>query len=172
MSFRTRQDRTTSGAGNARSRAGHRLRVLLPWILLVTGSVVAACSPSGGIDASPTVPLITAKPFVEPEPTDTPEPTRKPLSVAEVTLTESVQAGDKAKVVIKTATAADCVIEVTYDTGPSEAAGLEGKTADGAGKVTWSWTVGLNTATGRYPIDVSCFKGERQGSLSLSFKVR
>jgi hypothetical protein len=94
------------------------------------------------------------------------------LKIAEVTLTESVERGDKAKVVINTATAAECVIEVTYDSGPSEAAGLDPKTADGAGKVSWSWTVGVTTAKGTYPIDITCFKGERLGSLTLTFKVR
>jgi len=149
----------------------HRLRQLVPLIVLTAGTV-AACSSLGGIDASPTVPLITSKPYVAPEPTPTPEPTKKPLSIAAVTLTESVEGGDKAKVVINTATAAECVIEVTYDSGPSEAAGLDPMTADGAGKVTWSWTVDVTTAKGTYPIDITCFKGERLGALSLEFKVR
>src|SRR5688572_14835956 len=147
-----------------------RLR-LLPCIVLIAGAV-GACSSLGGLDASPTVPPITSKPYVAPEPTPTPEPTKKPLSIAEVSLTESVQGGDKAKVVINTATSAECVIGVTYDSGPSEAAGLGPKTADGAGTVTWSWTVGRSTAKGTYPIDITCFKGERLGSLTLTFKVR
>ncbi len=147
------------------------LRLTLPLIILVT-SAIAACSSLGGINASPTVPLITSKPYVAPVPTPTPEPTKKPLPIGEVSLTESVEGGDKANVVIDTATAAECVIEVTYDTGPSEAPGLDPKTADGAGTVTWSWTVDETTAKGTYPIDITCFKGERLGSLTLSFKVR
>lgn len=165
------KDRWTLLAGARRPLTPDRLRVLLPLIVLVAG-VVAACSSLGGLDASPTVPVITSKPYVAPEPTPTPEPTKKPLSIAEVSLTESVEGGDKAKVVINTATAAECVIEVTYDSGPSEAAGLDPKTADGAGTVSWSWTVGGTTAKGTYPIDITCFKGERLGSLTLEFKVR
>ena len=164
-------DRSTLMGAGRRLQVRDRLRLLLPSIVLVTGTV-AACSSLGGIDASPTVPVITSKPYVAPEPTPTPEPTKKPLSIAEVSLTESVEGGDKAKVTINTATSADCVIEVTYDSGPSEAAGLDPKTADGAGKVTWSWTVGGTTAKGTYPIDITCFKGERLGSLTLEFKVR
>ena len=165
------RDRSTLPAANRRSLAWDRLRLLLPLSVLVAVTV-AACSTSGGLDATPTVPVITSKPYVKPVPTDTPEPTKKPLSVAKVSLTESVEGGDKAKVVINTATAAECVIGVTYDSGPSEAAGLEPKTADGAGTVTWSWTVGGTTAKGTYPIDITCFKGERLGSLTLTFKVR
>jgi hypothetical protein len=167
----TWSDRSTLAATLRRARARDRLRLFLPLIVLLAGTV-AACSSLGGLHASPTVPVITSKPFVPPEPTPTPEPTKKPLKIAEVTLTESVERGDKAKVVINTATAAECVIEVTYDSGPSEAAGLDPKTADGAGKVSWSWTVGVTTAKGTYPIDITCFKGERLGSLTLTFKVR
>jgi hypothetical protein len=165
------KDRSTMAGARRRAQTRDRFGVLIPLIVLVVGTV-AACSSMGGLDASPTVPVITSKPYVAPEPTPTPEPTKKPLSIAEVSLTESVEGGDKAKVVINTATAAVCVIEVTYDSGPSEATGLDPKTADGAGKVTWSWTVGGTTAKGTYPIDITCFKGERLGSLTLSFKVR
>jgi hypothetical protein len=45
-------------------------------------------------------------------------------------------------------------------------------TADDAGKVTWSWSVGPDTAEGTYPIDITCFKGERNGALSLELRVR
>ncbi len=171
MSIHMRKDRSAWLAVMRRSAAWGRLGVLLPSIVLMAGTVVA-CSSLGGIDATPTIPLITSKPYVEPEPTDTPEPTKKPLPVAEVSLTESVQGGDKAKVVIDTATSAECVIGVTYDTGPSDAEGLVPTTADGDGKVTWSWTVGTDIAKGTYPIDITCFKGERNGALSLEFKVR
>jgi hypothetical protein len=165
-----KKNRSTMPADGRRVQGGARLRLLLPVIAFATGAI-AACSSLGGINASPTLPVITSKPYVAPVPTPTPEPTKKPLSIAEVSLTESVEGGDKAKVVIDTATAAECVIEVTYDTGPSEAPGLDPKTADGAGTVTWSWTVGETTAKGTYPIDITCFKGERLGSLTLSFEV-
>ena len=164
-------NRSTPLAARRSRHAGTRFRLFLWLILLVTGTA-AACSSFGGIDATPTVPVITSKPYVAPEPTPTPEPTKKPLPVAEVLLTESVEGGETAKVMINTATSAECVIEVTYDSGPSEAAGLDPKRADDAGRVTWSWTVDGTTAKGTYPIDITCFKGERLGSLTLEFKVR
>ncbi len=119
MGLHIGMDPSNVTAGTRPSQGRHRLRLLLSWIALVA-STIGACSSLGGTDASPTIPLITSKPYVEPEPTPTPEPTKKPLSIEKVILTESVQAGEQAKVVINTATAAECVIEVTYDTGPSE----------------------------------------------------
>jgi hypothetical protein len=32
--------------------------------------------------------------------------------------------------------------------------------------------VGRNTKAGTYPIAIACFKGERDGTLQLTFKVR
>jgi hypothetical protein len=171
MRLHQREGRASFGVGRRGPRVRDRLRVVLPSIVLVAG-VAAACSSSGGIDAKSTVPLITPKAVVDPEPTDTPAPTKKPLSVAQVSLTESVRAGDEATIVIDTATAAECVIDVIYDSGPSEASGLKDRTADGAGTVTWSWIVERNTAAGTYPIEITCFKGERIGSLAVSFNVR
>jgi hypothetical protein len=166
-----RNDRSSLLVARRRLQGSAGLGLLVPLIVLVTVTV-AACSSLGGIDASPTVPVITSKPYVPPEPTPTPEPTRKPLPVAEASLTESVQRGEDAEVVIDTGKAAECVIEVTYDTGPSEDAGLGPKTANGEGLVSWSWTVDTTTPKGTYPIDITCFKGERLGSLTLNFRVR
>ena len=47
-------------------------------------------------------------------------------------------------------------ITVTYKGGPSSAKGLEPKTADAGGRVSWSWAVGTNTTPGTWPIDVRC----------------
>jgi hypothetical protein len=134
--------------------------------ILVLGLVLAACSTPGVELTSTTAPGPTVKV------TPTPAPTAIPLVISKVSVTESVAVGDSAKVVITTAAQAECTIEVTYDSGPSQASGLEGKSADAAGKVTWSWTVGRNTKPGTWPIDIACFKGERDGTLHLTFKVR
>ena len=166
-----RKDRSTMLAVGRRAGVWDRPGLLLP-IMVLVAAMVAACSSLGGLDASPSIPLITSKPYVAPEPTPTPEPTKKPLPVAEVSVPESVRRGEEARVVIDTGKAAECVIEVTYDTGPSEDAGLGPKTADGEGRVSWSWTVDTTAAKGTYPIDITCFKGERLGSLTLTFKVR
>lgn len=143
-----------------------RFRGTLPPIL-VLGLVLAACSTPGGAD-----PTATPKPVPTVAVTPTPAPTAVPLAISKVSVTESVAAGDTAKVVITTADVAECTIEVTYDSGPSHASGLDGQTADAAGKVTWTWTVGRNTKAGTWPIDIACFKGERDGTLHMTFRVR
>jgi hypothetical protein len=140
-----------------------RFRVSFPMVVMLVGALAACSTP--GLDAT-TAPAPTVRV------TPTPAPTAVPLAISKVSVTESVAPGDKAKVVITTAAAAECTIVVTYDSGPSQASGLEGQTADAAGKVTWSWTVGRNTIAGTWPIDIACFKGERDGTLQLTFKVR
>ncbi|MGZ4163536.1 MAG: stalk domain-containing protein [Tumebacillaceae bacterium] len=46
-------------------------------------------------------------------------------------------------------------IEVDYKSGPSQAAGLDEKTADASGNVSWSFKVGGNTTLGSWPVTVS-----------------
>lgn len=130
---------------------------------LALALVVVACSTAPAAD--PTTP---------PAPSATPEPvpTVVPLTVSKVSVTDSVARGEPAKVVISTAPAASCTIEVRYTSGKSTAAGLEDQTADASGKATWTWTVGRTTLTGRYPINVHCFLGERDGTIGLTFQVR
>jgi hypothetical protein len=137
-----------------------------PALLSLLGAVLVACAAPGGADGPTTAPAPTVAV------TPTPAPTAVPLTISKVSTTESVAPGDTAKVVIATADGAECTIKVTYDSGPSKASGLADQTADAAGKVTWSWTVGRTTKAGTWPIDIACFKGERDGTLALTFKVR
>lgn len=46
-------------------------------------------------------------------------------------------------------------ITVHYKSGPSSAEGLEDKTSDGSGQVSWSWKVGGRTSPGTFHITVS-----------------
>ena len=46
-------------------------------------------------------------------------------------------------------------ITVHYKSGPSAAEGLEDKTSDGSGQVSWSWKVGGRTSPGTFSITVS-----------------
>jgi hypothetical protein len=125
--------------------------------------VLVGCSPAPVADPT-TAPALAATPE--------PVPTAVPLTISKVSLTESVARGDAAKVVISTAPAASCTIEVRYSSGKSSAAGLDDQTADASGKASWTWTVGRTTLTGTYPINVHCFLGERDGTIGLSFQVR
>jgi micrococcal nuclease len=57
---------------------------------------------------------------------------------------------------------------VYYKSGPSVAQGLYSKRPK-AGKVSWTWMVGTNTTSGRWPIAVNCGAA---GKLHTSFLVR
>lgn len=49
-----------------------------------------------------------------------------------------------------------CSISVLYKSGPSHAAGLVSRTADGQGRVSWTWKVGTRTTPGFLPIVIAC----------------
>jgi glucodextranase-like protein len=112
----------------------------------------------------------TPVPESTPEATADPEP--KPLSVKVTKRTSSVPRNATASVTIKTTKGARCTIDVVYNSGSSQAAGLGPKKANSSGSITWKWKVGGNTAKGTYPIYVSCEKGDREGSADTTFRVR
>jgi hypothetical protein len=132
---------------------------------MVVALIVGACSNAPGVPV-----VATLGPT--PTPTAVPTPTPVPLEVAKGSVTSPVARGDKATLTVRTAASADCKIVVEYQSGPSQAAGLGEKTADANGDVSWTWTVGQTTVTGRWPITVTCFKAERQGTLETSFEVK
>ncbi len=72
-----------------------------------------------------------------------------------VSVTTPVPAGSNATLVVRTEAGAYCTITVIYKSGPSEAAGLSDKSADGSGKVSWSWKVGARTTPGTWEIVVT-----------------
>lgn len=49
---------------------------------------------------------------------------------------------------------AQYTITVHYNSGPSKAKGLEPKTADANGNVSWTWKIGGNTSEGTYRVDI------------------
>lgn len=82
-----------------------------------------------------------------------PPPATKPapaFTVQIVSLPPTGQ-GSVATAIALTTPAANCSIDVDYKSGPATAAGLDPKTASGAGAVRWTWKVGTRTTqeTGR-----------------------
>lgn len=73
-----------------------------------------------------------------------------------LTVTSPVARGSTATARATTTASSSCTITVTYSSGPSSAQGLGPKAADGAGAVSWSWTVGATTTLGTWPVDVAC----------------
>lgn len=137
--------------------------VLAALIVVVSGCAGAAETPS-----------IAPTPVVTPTPEPTPVPTLAPLPLPLklVTATGPVAPSDTAKLTVRTITGSTCSIDVQYDSGSSEAEGLDEQgTGDGT-LVSWSWVVGSNTAAGRWPIYVTCVKGDRTGKLLTSILVK
>jgi hypothetical protein len=116
------------------------------------------CLTGGGNGPTPTAPART-----------TPAP---PASVSHgkvklLSLTSPVSAGSDATLAVAVPSGTSCSIVVTYESGPSSAAGLYPQRASG-GRIDWTWRVGTRTTSGRWPIDVSCGAA---GNLHTSFAV-
>lgn len=73
-----------------------------------------------------------------------------------VSVTSPVAKGAIASLTAKSAPNASCSITVYYKSGASEAQGLDPKTADSNGMVSWSWKVGARTTPGIWRIVVTC----------------
>ena len=73
-----------------------------------------------------------------------------------VEVTGPVAPGETATATALTAPGASCAVVVTYASGPSEAQGLDPKTAGDDGSASWSWIVGINTTPGSWPVDIAC----------------
>jgi hypothetical protein len=93
------------------------------------------------------------------------------MDVTKEAFTDKVGTTKTASVTIRTEPSARCTIEVLYDSGPSQAAGLDPKKATSGGKVIWSWKVGSNTKAGTYPITIVCTLDDHEGTLELDFTV-
>lgn len=102
------------------------------------------------------------------QPAPTGRDAARSVSVLQVVAVNSpVPAGHSASLTVETDPGAVCSIKVRYKAGPSKANGLEPKTADHVGRITWTWTVGSATNAGRWPIEISC--GDR--NLLTEFEV-
>jgi cell division septation protein DedD len=102
--------------------------------------------------ARPSLEVVTLRPSAIP-PTTPPPP---PATLRFTSVKSPVSRGGTASASVATTAGASCSIVVTYKSGPSTAAGLTPRSADGGGAATWSWTVGANTTPGDWPIDVTC----------------
>ncbi len=75
-------------------------------------------------------------------------------SLQVISVTSPVSPGSNATLVANTTPGAQCSITVNYKSGPSKASGLETKTADNSGNVSWTWAIGPKTTPGTWPIVV------------------
>lgn len=93
---------------------------------------------------------------IAPETTVAPQTTVAPESVLKlVSVTSPCENGSNATVAIIGKPNTEYKIGVFYSTKASEAQGLEKKTSDDSGNVSWTWKVGANTAAGEHEIKIS-----------------
>lgn len=71
-----------------------------------------------------------------------------------VSLTSPVLINNKATITIKGKSNTEYDISVFYSSGESSATGLENKTSDSYGVVSWTWKVGARTKAGTYDIRI------------------
>lgn len=78
-----------------------------------------------------------------------------PDSIELKTIYSNVSPGKKAKIMIRGDIDTNYMISVRYSSGTSNADGLEDKTTNEYGYVSWEWKVGNNTNSGKYPITIT-----------------
>jgi hypothetical protein len=139
-------------------------------VVLAAAVLFAACSGGGvtGVATPAPRPLVASDEPVTPEPTATPVP----LPVKVTGAPKTVSPGDRASIKVRTAKGASCRISVAYESGESEAKGLDPQKADSSGDVAWAWNVGINTNPQVALVTVTCAAAGRTGIATADLTVR
>jgi hypothetical protein len=146
--------------------------------LLLVALLVAGCGgagqvdPSGGLgpsagSAAPSGEVLANRSH----PTDPPDVIFD-LAVKVTKRTSSVARNARASVTVKTTKGAECGIDVQYPSGSSTADGLEPKSTNASGVITWKWVVARDVKKGSVPIVITCTLGDQSGRADTSFKVK
>jgi hypothetical protein len=126
----------------------------------VASSESSPCTPTcSAVEISPSAESSAA-------PAESPAPAQTVIAFLNAPLTAA--RGQNATLKVRTSPNISCSIEVDYKSGPSTAAGLETKTSDGAGNVSWTWKVGSNTTPGSWPITVTCGDTSAQTQINVT----
>jgi len=145
--------------------------------LLLVALLAAGC---GGAGQSASIDPALSGPSAAPSgavladknhPTDPPDVVFD-LAVKVTKRTASVARNARASVTIKTTKGAECGIDVQYASGSSTADGLEPKTTNASGVITWKWVVARDVKKGSVPIVITCTLGDQSGRADTSFKVK
>ena len=100
-------------------------------------------------------PELTAEPTEEPTKEPTTEPTIEPSTIELISMTTPVQRNSNAFVEVKGIPDTKYTINVYYSSGVSNADGLEEKTSDLDGVISWEWKIGGQTGKGDYFLRVT-----------------
>ena len=109
----------------------------------------------------------TTIPATEPTTVPATEPAEQGTKITVENLTTPIDAGKEATLTIKGKPNTEYRISVYYSSGASKADGLENKTTDSNGFLSWTWKVGAKTKSGTYRIVIS---GDNE-KLTTYFKV-
>ena len=90
-------------------------------------------------------------PSIDPDEND--EPITKEI-IKLVSYMSKVRTGDEAYITVRGEPNTEYKITVKYSSGASSARGLEPKTSDADGLVTWTWKVSENVIPGEYSIEI------------------
>lgn len=93
-----------------------------------------------------------------------------------VSLTAQVPRGHDGRVIVQTAPRAKCLLMVRYHVGAKDTSVYVRKSADKAGRVSWTWHVDPRATPGSWPLLVHCTDEDKgqvyQAKLETSFVVR
>jgi competence protein ComEC len=140
----------------------------------VNGTIVVTADENGytvqvskpGTSGTPSAPLIVTPALSPSSATQS-----GPLGITILSVTSPVAPGDTATLSAMTSPGAHCTITVYYKSGPSKASGLGPADADGAGRISWTWTVGMNTTPGNWKIVVTASLDGASAQAQTSFEV-
>lgn len=100
-----------------------------------------------------------------------PTPTPVPLPVKVTKFTKTVSPGDRASITVRTTKGASCSISVLYESGESEAKGLDPKKANSSGDVALAWAVGPKSNPQTALVTVTCEAKGRTGLVTADLAV-
>lgn len=115
-------------------------------------------SSDNSTDVPPSSDNETSTQIPEAPPTDTENNTgsdsgsEETKTIKVLSITSPIMRNNIATVKIQGLPSTEYVIKVYYSSGASTAKGLEAKTSDENGEVSWSWKVGVRTKAGKYRI--------------------
>lgn len=129
------------------------------WVIGIglVASIFAGCSGSSDGSATPTAGAeATSAPTEKAQPTATAK-TGTSITATSIRVSNPVARNANATASVGTSPGASCTIVYTTPSGtPSNAAGLEAKTADAKGELSWTWTIGPSTNPGEASVKVTC----------------
>jgi hypothetical protein len=126
-----------------------------------SATVVPSATSTNAPTATPTATLVP--------PTPTPIPTVDNTPPLVIVSKSGGPRGQPASVTIHTEPGIECSIGIVLPDGtPTPVAGLDPQTSDGAGQITWTWTIDPSWPTGQLQAQVSCQRSRRAALIEIS----